>query len=292
MAMTPAERAAARKAADAAKKKKKKKAPAKKVKAPGRTKVEALFLEASKADVQPRIVPAVRALAANRQPPSMEISTELQRAFDHFNATLFDNVLPHAVLTLTRLRKYAGMFAPKRWAEAGEKDANFHEIQLDAVVLREKGDMEALSTLVHEMAHLAVHVSGKGPKKGGYHCKNWARLMNDLGLPPVAVVKGKLVPGKETGANCTNTIDPDGVFMAEANKLFKQGFAFTWSGVAEAEKPKQEKSKKAGAKVAHTCPSCEDKAWGKASLKLVCGVCDEKMICEEPDGEGDEDDAE
>jgi predicted SprT family Zn-dependent metalloprotease len=230
---------------------------------------------------------------SNTMPPTLEIADELQKAFAHFNQALFDNNLPHVVLTLTRLRKYEGLFAPKRWLEQKGKKADHHEIQLDAVRIREKGAKHALQTLVHEMCHLLVytHTENAKEKHNPYHCKKWAGAMKAVGLQPVAVVKGVRVEGKETGASCTDDIIPGGEFDKSADALIKEGFHFSWGAVAEPEKVKKQKSKKAGAKVAHVCPKCEQKAWGKPSLNITCGDCKKPMKAQggKDDGEdGDE----
>lgn len=243
------------------------------------------------AEVAKKPAPAAAALS-NAQPATLAIAAELQQAFDHFNTEFFNKQLPQCVLTLTRLRKYAGMFAPKRWVSRSvkAKEADMHEIQIDAVVMREKGDKRALSTLLHEMIHLAVEHAGHGPKKA-YHCKRWAGIMKEMGLQPIAVVKGQPVPGKETGANCTHEIVKGGAFDKAADALLAEGFKFSWGAIAEPEKVKGKgKKSKAGAKVAHECEGCGDKAWGKSSLKLVCGTCKQPMVCEERDAdEGDDD---
>lgn len=230
----------------------------------------------------------------NAQPPTLGIAQELQQAFDHFNRELFEGQLPQCVLTLTRLRKYAGLFAPKRWVNRSQKakENDMHEIQVDAVVMSARGDKRALSTLVHEMVHLAVEHSGHGPKKA-YHCKRWAAAMKELGLQPIAIVKGQQVSGKETGANCTHEIVKGGPFCQSADDLLKSGFVFSWGAIAEPEKVKSDKKKsKAGAKVAHVCPECNNKAWGKSSMVLVCGADKVEMECAERGTEGNDDDAE
>ena len=234
---------------------------------------------------------APKSRPSNLPPPTTHIASEFQQAFEFFNSTLFDNVLPNCVIVVDRLKKAHGMFCPKRWdMRDGKKD--FHEIRIDTTRLAKdgKGDKDVLGTLVHEMAHLAVEHSGKGPKRA-YHCKNWARLMNDIGLKPYAIVKGKPVRDKETGANCSHDIVKGGAFDEAADDFMQGGFSFSWATITDPPKEKT-KSKKAGAKVAHECPKCGDKAWGKASLKLTCGKDKVAMVCEDAgddgDGEGDD----
>lgn len=227
----------------------------------------------------------------NLPPPTTQIASEFQQAFEFFNRDLFDSVLPNCVIVIDRLKKAHGMFCPKRWDQRdGKRDV--HEIRIDTsrLVKEGKGDKDVLGTLVHEMAHLAIEHAGYGPKKA-YHCKRWAALMNDLGLKPMAIVKGVPVKDKETGANCTHAIVKGGPFDQTADKFLKEGFSFTWATLTDPPKEKAAKKSKAGAKVAHECPDCGDKAWGKASLKLVCGGCKVPMLCEQADDadEGDDD---
>ena len=49
----------------------------------------------------------------NYQTPTAETYNGLQKAFDHFNAALFENRLPPVMFTLTRKRGAHGYF----WAE-------------------------------------------------------------------------------------------------------------------------------------------------------------------------------
>jgi hypothetical protein len=74
------------------------------------------------------------------------------RAFDHFNTTLFDNALPKVIITIqTRGRKKCyGWFWKDRWNEAGKPA---HEINMSAEnINRTKEDQ--CETLIHEMVHL------------------------------------------------------------------------------------------------------------------------------------------
>lgn len=227
---------------------------------------------------------------SNSMPPTLEIADELQRAFSHFNKALFDDNLPHVVLTLTRLRKYEGLFAPKRWLHQQGKKADHHEIQLDAVRIREKGTKHALQTIVHEMVHLLVftHTENAKEKHNPYHCKKWAVAMKAVGLQPVALVKGKRVEGKETGANCTDDVIPGGEFDKTADDLIASGFAFNWGAIPEPEKEKKGKKKKAGVKVKYTA-KCDTSFWGKGGIVATCQCGCKSKFVEQGGGDGDED---
>jgi len=192
--------------------------------------------------------------------PTLEIANELQEAFDFFNAKLFDDEgkpgLPQCILTLVRLKKAKGYFWPKQWARDRAKTGDHHEIGIDPVVAHGRDDKETLSTLVHEMVHLLVEHMGHGPKRA-YHCKRWAAAMNAIGLKPYAIVKGVATRDKETGANCSHDIVKGGAFDKAADDLIAKGFKFSWFALT-LPKPEKKKKTKAGAKVAHVCPECEE----------------------------------
>jgi predicted SprT family Zn-dependent metalloprotease len=72
-------------------------------------------------------------------------------------------------------------FAPERWKDAGNKTT--HEISLNPAYLTRETQKDSASTLVHEMAHLWRHEQGN-PPRGGYHDRQWADKMVELGLMP------------------------------------------------------------------------------------------------------------
>lgn len=219
--------------------------------------------------------------------PTVEIASELQAAFDHFNATLFDGVtLPQCILSLARLKKAAGMFWPKRWVRDRSKVADRHEIAVDPIFLRRTDDKFALSVIAHEMVHCLIEEQGHGPKRA-YHCKRWAAAMKAIGLQPVAMAKGARVEGKETGPNCTHDVVKGGEFDIAATALLDKGFKFSWAAVPEPEKVKKEKKKKAGVKVKYTCSCCENAVWGKGGMKFTCQDGGEDFVQQGGD-EGDD----
>ena len=47
--------------------------------------------------------------------PTQQTYDELQRAYDHFNKTLFAGALPHCLVTLQREKRTYGYFSSKRF---------------------------------------------------------------------------------------------------------------------------------------------------------------------------------
>jgi hypothetical protein len=73
---------------------------------------------------------------------------------------------------------------------------------------RERSNEQSLSTLVHEMTHLDQRHFGK-PSRAGYHNKEWAKLMRDVGLIP----SDTGAPGdKEVGQRVSHYIEAGGRF--------------------------------------------------------------------------------
>jgi predicted SprT family Zn-dependent metalloprotease len=100
--------------------------------------------------------------------------------WDYFNVTLFGSALRKVFLNFSRRARSLGFFAPKRW-ESGNQVT--HEISLNPTHLKRGSARDMASTLVHEMVHLWQYDHGK-PKRPGYHDEQWARKMEELGLPP------------------------------------------------------------------------------------------------------------
>jgi len=217
--------------------------------------------------------------------PSIEIATELQHAFDFFNNKLFGGKLEPVIFSNCRLKKSKGYFWPKQWARRKDVKGKVHEIGLDFARLHGENDKAVLSTLVHEMAHLADEQNGTAPKKP-YHGKTWVAFMQMVGLTPVILDAKGMPTGKLTGPNSTHEIDKGGKYELAYDELAKTGFKLSWASEAVIEPEKKSKGKKkAGAKAKHTCPKCGVNAWGKPTLHLYCQDNHELTEMECPDRE-------
>ena len=82
------------------------------------------------------------------------------------------------------------------------------EIALNPAHFAGRTPAEMLSTLVHEMAHLWQHHFGK-PSRSGYHNKEWAAKMREIGLIPTDTGQPG---GKDTGQKVTHNIEEGGRF--------------------------------------------------------------------------------
>lgn len=197
--------------------------------------------------------------------PTRDTYTNLDRAYEHFNKALFGGKLPTCVITLHRKKGAKGYFWGDTW-NAREGKTIKDEIALNPETFRERSTEEVYSTLVHEMCHLQQHHFGK-PSRSGYHNKEWAQMMEAVGLIPTDT---GAIGGKKTGQRVTHVIEPGGAFEKSCADLLKKGFEIPWEArTGNAAKAK----KKAASKTKYTCPDCGSNAWAKPDTSLMCGDC-------------------
>jgi hypothetical protein len=201
--------------------------------------------------------------------PSKATYDALHAAFDFFNAELFSGQLPPVMLTIHRKRNARGYF----WAEQF-RDREDDALKLDEIALNPehmgRTPTDVLSTLVHEMTHLEQQHFGK-PPKSAYHNKEWAGMMEAVGLIPS--VTGQ--PGApKTGRNCTHYIEAGGKFAVACAAFLAQGHDLSWFALAPVKAEKEADT----SKVPHICEECEQKVWGKLGIRVYCADCDERML--------------
>ena len=111
------------------------------------------------------------------------IYNELYRAFDHFNKTFVNGVLPKPVITIQESgRKNAyGWFGNGFWFDRDMKKG-IPEINLSAEYLA-RGSDGILETLLHEMAHFYNAINEiKDCSSGQYHNKHFKKAAEMFGL--------------------------------------------------------------------------------------------------------------
>lgn len=193
------------------------------------------------------------------------VYADIYKAFDYYNKKLFAASLPRVVISIRAKANSVGYFAPDRFKAADNKKESAHEIAFNPVLLNRPIKI-IFSTLVHEMAHLWQEKFGT-PSKSGYHNKEWADKMESVGLMPESA-DGL---GKRTGSKMSHSIMEGEIFDRTTEEFIsKNEFNFFY------ELPEM-KVKRDNSKAKFTCPSCGCNAWGKSSLRLICGDCDEVM---------------
>jgi len=131
--------------------------------------------------------------------------------------------------------------------------AAVHELALNPDGFVGRTDAIILSTLAHEMAHVWQQTHGKPPRRG-YHDRQWAGKMRELGLQPTSTGEPG---GKETGQSVSHFIIPGGRYAKAYAKLAAQGFALHWQSIPAPEQARRKKS----SKTKFTCPECGLNTW-------------------------------
>ena len=210
--------------------------------------------------------------------PTQRTYTSLEAAYDHFNHELFGSQLPACLITMQRHKGAYGYFSGARFASTDNPQEVTDEIALNPAHFASRPTAGTLSTLAHEMAHLWQHHFGT-PSRTGYHNKEWAAKMREIGLIPTDTGQPG---GKDTGQKVTHFIEPGGRFEQACTAYLATGTAFLYhdrAGEGEAATRK----KKAASKTKYTCPACGMNAWAKPAARLICGDCSEELEPEQPE---------
>lgn len=203
--------------------------------------------------------------------PTRETYTALQDAFNWFNRELFNSSLPQVLIVLHRKKGAKGYFWADMWrgydGESLEAD-KLSEIALTPETLN-RSDKEILSTLVHEMVHLWQYTCGT-PSRNAYHNKEWAEMMNEVGLHPT---HDGTWAGKPTGQKVTHRIIEAHRFDVSATAFLENRKVIQWFGVQQGTKETKKN------KVLYTC-CCVPvvKVWGKPGLAIACELCEATFI--------------
>ncbi len=220
--------------------------------------------------------------------PTPQTYTELQTAYDHFNRELFGGSLPPCLLTLQREKLTLGYFCRSRFVSTANPAEMIDEIALNPTYFSLNAPdalpwQRTMQTIVHEMCHLWQFHFGD-PGRARYHNREWGAKMKEVGLYP----SNTGAPGgKETGDQMTDYAIPGGRFLAAYKELQQGNYALSWKdrlaefqGVDQKGKPIRKPTQAGGESVSRpqtrvkfTCPECGVNAWGKPSLRLVCGDC-------------------
>jgi hypothetical protein len=146
----------------------------------------------------------------------------LEAAYDHFNNALFNGRLPTCLLTVQREKNVMGYFSASRWSDP--QGQVVHEIAVNPAYFARHNLMEVMQTIVHEMVHNWQHCFGK-PSRNGYHIKEWADKMEQIGLMPSST--GRL-GGKRTGQKVSDYPKSGGAFERAARAFIRRSKGLPW----------------------------------------------------------------
>lgn len=235
----------------------------------------------------------LKAATKTEEPASVEFHRDLQRAYDHFNNTLFDGKLPGCFWTTIQKRSVLAYFKANAWVQGGGGNGIRDEIMINPDYLPIIGIEDFLSSIAHEQAHQYQTHFGEDRPRPGYHNEEFAQIMSDIGL--ICSNTGS-EGGKKVGQRMNHYILPEGGFRRECAKLLKGGFELSWTGaVAElhghgpeyvapiagktegvGEKPAKKKATRA--KFVCSEKGCKENAMARPNAQLACGIHMKEMV--------------
>jgi predicted SprT family Zn-dependent metalloprotease len=233
--------------------------------------------------------------------PTATTYSELQAAYDTFNAALFDGILPPCLLTLQREKRTYGYFSARRFGTREGQTTD--EIALNPEYFAVVPVVEVLQTVAHEMTHLWQSHFGK-PGRARYHNAEWADKMESIGLMPSSTGQ----PGGRRVGDCmADYAVPKGRFAAVVEELLSnKRFGITWfdrftppaplhpvataddaagmlelayavpaaEGVLVVPKlPTPSVARDRSNRVKYSCSSCGLNVWGKPEIRVGCLTC-------------------
>jgi predicted SprT family Zn-dependent metalloprotease len=192
--------------------------------------------------------------------PTRQTYDELDAGFAYFNKELFADRLPRCLITVRSHRGEFGYFSGDRFSSRDGAEIT-DEIALNPKHFQTQTPEETLSTLVHEMVHLEQHHFGK-PSRNSYHNKEWAALMDRVGLTPSSTGEPG---GKRTGQKVSHYIVSDGPFA--------RAFAAHTFGELYFDRAQKQDGARRRDKTKYTCSGCGLNAWAKPDVRIACYEC-------------------
>lgn len=168
------------------------------------------------------IICIVRYIRKPMDTPTRSFYQYLEAAHDHFNKALFNSKLPACLLTVQREKNVMGYFSANRWTDPS--GAIVHEIAVNPTYFARHNLLEVMQTIVHEMVHNWQHCFGK-PSRGGYHNKEWAIKMEQIGLMPSSTGRPG---GRKTGQKISDYPIPGRAFERSAKRFIRQSWGLPW----------------------------------------------------------------
>ncbi|WP_300524430.1 SprT-like domain-containing protein [Alcanivorax sp.] len=143
-------------------------------------------------------------------------------AYAFFNSHLFGDELPICLITFQRQVRLMGYASFQRWTST-EQDY-IDELAINPEYFANFPVTEIFQTLCHEMVHIWQHHFGS-PSRSGYHNKEWAQKMIDIGLMPSTTGR----PGGDiVGERMMDYVIEDGPFTKACQTLLERGFQIKW----------------------------------------------------------------
>jgi predicted SprT family Zn-dependent metalloprotease len=166
-----------------------------------------------------------------KESPSRQTYTTIEDAYRYFNRVLFGSELPDCLIVLQRQPKMMGYVSHKRWINS-DRDLT-DELAINPEYFLGFPLMEIMQTLVHEQCHIWQNHFGT-PGRRGYHNKQWADKMQEIGLMPSHTGEPG---GKKVGEHMNDYAILGGRFQEAYAKLIESGFTLPWLDRMPVRKP-------------------------------------------------------
>jgi hypothetical protein len=187
----------------------------------------------------------------------------LQVAYNHFNVQLFNGRLPDVMITYQRRGNSRGFYGHERFAGRLEPGLR-HELALNPDHFIGRSDREICSTLGHEQVHVWQFAYGK-PSRRGYHNKEWAAKMIEIGLMPSST---GAAGGNKTGQRMTHFIIDGGLFDRAFGLLAISGWKLNLQSA-----PEGRDRKPPDPRVKFRCPDCGTSLRSGYDALPLCAPC-------------------
>ena len=190
------------------------------------------------------------------------------RVYDFMNERLFDGQLPNVMLTFSRKPKARGFFKPETWHDRSSGALKLGEIALNPDQLAHLDGRTIASIILHEMVHCWQQAFGK-PSRRGYHNKQWAGRMDEVGLMPSTTGEPG---GARTGQRVTHYVIENGPFDVAFREMPADWVLPFTPCPLPAPKPRE------STQVAYDCPRCGITVSGKPGFRIECIDCGAQMV--------------
>ncbi len=202
--------------------------------------------------------------------PTVEAYGDFQRAYQCLNMALFGGALPDVMFTLARTRHANGYVVPEGFtpmADSSQTHTHIAEIGLNPETFAHRTAEQVLSTIAHEMCHLAQYLDGKA-SPNGYHNRDFSERMLAIGLQTSDTGKPGGLP---IGQRMTHYIIDGGAFQTEARRLIEQeGWTLRYTSPVLSDDDRARKAARKASKTKYTCPVCQSNAWARPGARLMC----------------------
>lgn len=156
--------------------------------------------------------------------PTEQTYIELKRAFDHFNAALFDGSLPGCLITLQRQHDTFSYFSPNQFVNGSGTGEMAHEIALNPAYFAIRPIEDTLASLVTEMVSHKQLISGS-PGRKRYRNREWADMMESVGLMPSDTWEPG---GRRVGEKVGCYVIEGGAFDTACAHLVDEAYRLSW----------------------------------------------------------------